>query len=234
MSADDRLYLITGATGHVGRLVASELRQNRRRVRLLTRSGSRRSPATGNGVELARIESDHGDGVDKPGLYRALEGVAAAFLVCGETPARPQFEMSFIDAAATRRVRVVKLSALGAGPDAPTFLRWHHLAEEHLLHTGKDWTVLRANSLMDNLLRNDRHPIAAGRWRSTLGAAQVSFIAGTDVAAAAAVMLTDDCGAHADTIHELTGPQALTAQDVANLAAETARPPGGGYRHAPR
>lgn len=215
MSTDPHRYLVTGATGYLGGLVATSLLRRGARVRLLTRGPGRRAAADAPDVQLIRVDSD-----DAEALHNAVDEVTAAFLVCGENPDRPRFETSFIDAAAARHVRIVKLSAVGASPHAPTLLRWHHAVEDHLRASGTTWTVLRANSLMDNLLRNDSRAIAAGQWRSTLGSARVSFLAGTDLAEIATAVLTGDSTAHAGLVHELTGPQSLTAAEVAATAAD--------------
>lgn len=206
-------YLVTGAGGHLGGLVADSLQRQGHRVRLLTRATDRLPYENHAGTEVVR-----GDTTDPDLLREALRGVAAAFLVCGENPGRPHFEMSFIDAAASRGVAVVKLSAMGAAEVAPTFLRWHHQAEQYLRAVDVTWTVLRPNSLMDNLLRNDRRSIAAGRWPNALGPAQVSFLAGTDLADVAVTVLTDHTGAHGGQVHELTGPESLSAEGVAGIA----------------
>lgn len=207
MSTDSARFLVTGATGHLGGLVAASLLQHGHRVRLLTRGRARPAAASAPGVELVT-------GEDPAALHTALDGVPAVFLVCGETPDRPRFETTFIDAAAAHGVRVVKLSAIGAAPDAPTFLRWHHIAEEHLRGSGAEWAILRPNSFMDNLLRNDRHSISAGQWRSTLGTAGVSLLAGTDLAEVATTVLTGG-NAHSGQVYELTGPDTLTAPRIA-------------------
>lgn len=215
MSSDPHRFLVTGATGHLGGLVAASLLRDGHGVRLLTRR-----PAGPAVPDAPGVQQVYGDADDPRVMRRAFESVAAAFLVCGETPDRVRFETAVIDNAAAHDVRVVKLSALGAAPDAPTFLRWHHATEERLRASGAGWTVLRANSLLDNLLRNDRHAIAGGQWRSTLGSARVSFLAGTDVADVATAVLTDDTATHTGQVYELTGPQALTAQDVASIASD--------------
>lgn len=137
------MLLVTGATGYLGRLVANSLLRHGHRVRFMIRGADR--PA---GCEHPRAQVARADFTDPGSLHIALAQIDAAFLVCGGTSDRPRFEMTFIDAAEAQGVRVVKLSALGAAADAPTFLRWHHHAEEHLREhaTGSTAVVARKRS----------------------------------------------------------------------------------------
>src|SRR6187402_221137 len=104
--------LITGATGHVGRELLSQLTATGRSVRAMTRrpEAIRASP---------RVEVVRGDFEDPNSLDAALDGVAAVFSMSAQaifSAPTPTHDEAL--AAACRRAgvrRIVKLSALGGG-----------------------------------------------------------------------------------------------------------------------
>jgi uncharacterized protein YbjT (DUF2867 family) len=70
------LYVILGATGHVGGLVASRLVDAGKRVRAVARHGAALAPLARRGAEVATGSVD-----DPAFLRRALEGARAAFVL---------------------------------------------------------------------------------------------------------------------------------------------------------
>ena len=102
------MILVTGATGNVGSRVVHELRGRGAPVRALVRDAARGADRLGAGVELAV-----GDFADPASMRRALAGVDAVLLSCGNQPAQAELEAAAIDAADAAGVRrVVKLSTV--------------------------------------------------------------------------------------------------------------------------
>jgi uncharacterized protein YbjT (DUF2867 family) len=72
----ETLYVITGATGHVGRIAATRLLDAGRRVRVVGRDGARLAPFRSRGAEAAL------GSIDDPAFVReAFRGAAAAFVM---------------------------------------------------------------------------------------------------------------------------------------------------------
>jgi len=72
----DTLYVILGATGHVGGTIADRLLAAKRRVRAVARSADKLKALAGRGAEVAA------GSVDDPAFVRtALEGAGAAFVL---------------------------------------------------------------------------------------------------------------------------------------------------------
>ena len=140
-----------------------------------------------------------------------------------EAPDRREQHRTFIHAAADAGVRhLVYTSFAGAAPDATfTLGRDHFDAEATIAATGMDFTILRDNFYADVLpLFAD----AEGVIRGPAGHGRVAAVARADVADVAVAVLRDPA-AHVGAVHTLTGPAAVTLDEVAaRVAAVLGRP----------
>ena len=210
------MILITGATGTTGREIVEELRRiGATDVRALVRDPSRASF-----IREAGFEAVAGD-FDRPEtLGAALEDVERALLLTPPTQDTVAHHRAFVEAAEGAGVRhVVKVSAIRADADAPAgFLKWHGQGEELLKSSGLAWTMLQPNAFMQNLLGQARQIAATGSIFQPVGDARIGFIDVRDIAAVAARALTED--GHEGQTYVLSGPEALTYQDVAAKLSE--------------
>ena len=201
----------TGATGRLGGRVARRLADAGREQVLLVRDRARAPRLSGAAVRRC----SYGD----PGAVEALAGVDVLFMVSGaEDVDRVGKHVAFVDAAVAAGVRhVVYVSFLGAAPDATfTLARDHFATEQHVRGTGLAWTFLRDGLYADFL------PLLVGGdgvLRGPAGDGRVSAVAQDDIADAAAAVLLDP-GAHAGRTYDLTGPAALTLDEVAVVLSE--------------
>ncbi|HZG92156.1 MAG TPA: NAD(P)H-binding protein [Pseudonocardia sp.] len=214
--------LVIGATGTIGRHVVPELRRRGAAVRAFVRDPGRAVEILGPDVQLAV-----GDLADPASLRAAMTGVERVYLACGNHPAQSGWECAAIDAAAAAGVaRIVKLSALDAEIGSPVaFADAHGRIEQHLRASGIDHVLLRPAFNMINLLAAADGIQQAGAVFLPAAGAVVAMIDPRDVAAVAAVVLTTD--GHAGRSYELTGPAAVTFDDVtAQLSVVLDRPVG--------
>lgn len=215
--------VVTGSTGNVGGRVARSLAEAGVPLRLPVRDASR-APRL-DGAEVVEFVG-YGDGAQ---VREVLRGADVVLMVSGaESEDRLQQHMTFVDAAAEAGVRhVVYTSFYGASPTC-TFLlgRDHAATEARILANGLEATFLRDNLYADVL------PHLAGVdgvLRGPAGTGRLSAVAVDDVAAVATAVLLEP-GVHAGTAYELTGPEALTLAEVADVMSEvTGRP----YRYEP-
>jgi NAD(P)H dehydrogenase (quinone) len=198
---------LTGSTGALGGLVARALADLH--PRLVVRDPSR-APDLGLDVRAATY-------ADRAAATAALEGVEVLFMVSAAESGQRRLEhRTFIEAAAGAGVQhVVYTSFEGAAADATfTLGRDHHDTEAALHESGMAWTVLRDNFYLDVL------PLFAGDDGALRGPAargRVAAVARADVADVAAAVLRDP-GTHAGATYTLTGPEALTLDEVAQRA----------------
>lgn len=200
---------VTGATGFVGGHAARALADAGVPVRLVVRDPAKSPKLPNAEVAVAAFG-------DRSAVEHALRGIHTVLMVSAqENNTRLAEHKSFIDGAAAAGVRhVVYTSLVSAAPDAIfTLARDHFATEEHLRASGMAWTFLRDN------LYQDFMPLMVGDdgvIRGPAGSGRAALVSRRDVAASAAVVL-QDAGAHAGRTYELTGPEALTTEEVADI-----------------
>lgn len=208
MSTTTRV-LVTGATGTVGRHLVPLLRRRGVPVRAYVRDRGKAIDVLGPDVDLAV-----GDLGDRASLDAAMAGVDQVFLACANHPRQAAWETSAIDAATDAGVRrVVKLSARGAAIGSPVaFGDAHGRVEEHMRHRGVAHVVLRPGFYLTNLL-GAADDVRQGVLALPAAGAQIAMIDPRDIAEVAAAVLTGS--GHDGRTYELTGPEAVTGDDVA-------------------
>jgi uncharacterized protein YbjT (DUF2867 family) len=221
------MILITGATGRVGGATLKQLRDRGVPLRALVRNPEKVAAVTTSGVETVI-----GDLAQPRSLERALEGVTAALLVSPLHPHQVELQGHFIDAAKRAGgVHVVKLSGLGTALDSAVRSgRWHAQTEAYLEDSGLPFTHLRPPFFMQNILRFAPTIRTSGEFVGSLNGGKVAMIDVDDIAAVAAMALTT--AGHAGKAYILTGPEALSYQDVAQKLSESLGKHVA-YRHVP-
>ncbi|MFI6924236.1 SDR family oxidoreductase [Nonomuraea spiralis] len=207
----------TGATGRLGGRIAALLAARGVEQRLVSR---RAGQAAAGLPGASAVEADYGD---RAALDRALEGASTVlFVSASESADRVDRHRTFVAAAQAAGVRhLVYVSFYGAAPDATfTLARDHWATEQHIRAADLPFTFLRDNLYADFL------PGLAGAdgvIRGPAGQGRVAAVAQDDIAESAVAVLLDP-GAHAGRTYDLTGPEALTLDEVAaTLTAATGR-----------
>jgi NAD(P)H dehydrogenase (quinone) len=208
---------VTGVTGRLGRRVADRLVAAGLSLRLLVRDPTRAPSLPRCDVAVATYS-------DGDAVRRAPEGVDVVLMVSGaEAPDRVAHHRTFVDGAAAAGVsHLVYTSFVGAGPEATfTLARDHGATEDHIRASGVRWTFLR------DALYLDFFPLLAGPDGVIRGPAddgRVAAVAQDDIADVAAAVLRDP-QVHTGRTYDLTGPEALSLDEVAaRLTAATGRP----------
>ena len=109
-------------------------------------------------------------------------------------------------------------TGLGASPKAGlTFGKWHSETQELVKESGLDWTFVQPTYFMQNLLWQADSIAKEGVYYDDLGG-PVAWIDARDIADVAAEALTGS--GHEGKGYGLTGPEALTGEDVAATLSE--------------
>ncbi|WP_327354580.1 NAD(P)H-binding protein [Streptomyces sp. NBC_01304] len=200
-------FLVTGATGTVGRQIVEQLLSKGERVRALTRDPERASFP--EGVEVVR-----GDLADPGGLAPAFEGVTGVHLITfgGELFAPlttgPQL-VELAEKAGVRRITVLH----GGGPSP---------LEDAVKASGIDWTVVMPVEFMSNALEWAPGIRASDEVREPFVDRLSAMVHEADIGAVAATALTSS--GHGGQAYVVTGPEVLSLQDkVSALAAARGR-----------
>ncbi|HEX3491478.1 MAG TPA: NAD(P)H-binding protein [Streptosporangiaceae bacterium] len=212
------MYLVTGATGHVGGPVARQLHEQGHGVRALVRDPAR-AAGLPTGVELAVGDLDDPESVSK-----AVQGAEAIFLmqVGGGTEQTKTVVTAAQDAGVPR---IVLLSSAGARllPLDGNPMGVALAAREQILReSGLGVTYLRPSAFASNTLAW-RDSVRAGKVTDATGEGRLAVTDPEDIARVAVAALTDD--GHAGKGYLLTGPEALTSRQQVEIIAEvTGRP----------
>ncbi len=208
-----KTVLVTGATGNVGFEVVQHLKTRGVKVRVAITNPEQSKRHFDPDIEVVRFI------FGEPSTYLpALTGVDAVFLLRPpQISNAKKFINPFIDAAKVLGVRAMTfLSVQGAqaNPLVP-----HHAIEQHLKTSGLEYSFLRAAFFMQNLT-NAHHQDILQHNDIMIPAAngKTAFVDVRDLAAVAAITLTET--GHANTAYELTGSQALTYDQVAQILSQ--------------
>ncbi len=209
---------ITGATGHLGRLVIHKLKSKVPAADIVALA---RTPAKGADLGVQVRETNYA----KPEtLTRAMAGINTLLLISSnEVGQRAIQHRSVIEAAKQAGVqRIVYTSLLHADTSPITILSGEHLATEaDLRASGIPFTILRNGWYTENYTASVVGSVAGGAFLGSAGNGRISSAARADYAEAAVAVLTTQ--GHEGKTHELAGDEAYTLSD---LAAEISRQAG--------
>ncbi|MEU0132685.1 NAD(P)H-binding protein [Streptomyces sp. NPDC006296] len=207
--------LITGGTGKTGSALARSLRASGVPIRVASRSPS------ADARDATRF-----DWSEPTTHAAALRGMDRVYLVppVDTTDPMPLVEPFLAEAERLGVRRLVLLGSAIVLPGAPSALE---LAAHVRARPG--WAVLRPSGFMQNFL--PPHPLGEqirrqGEIRTAAGTGRVGWIDARDIAAAAAALLTGPDHRPDDARdHLLTGPEALSYGDAAQIISRrTGRP----------
>ena len=232
------MFVITGATGNTGKIVAQQLLANKQSVRVVGRSADRLQPLVKQGAEAFVAEI-----TDAAALTRAFSGAQAVYAVIPSDLATPDvhaFQSRVTEALAAAIERsgvkhVVALSSIGADkPDKTGPVSGLYALEQRLSRIpGLNVLFLRAGYFMENTLAQasviKQMGMAAGPLRPDV---KLPMIATRDIgdAAAEALLRLEFTGS---TTRELLGQRDLSYAEAAGIIGNAIGKPGLNYVQAP-
>lgn len=209
---------ITGASGQLGRRVAELLLEQAAPsdVVLITRSPEALADLSARGAQVRP-----GDFAEPASLAAAFRGVDRLLLISTDAVGnRLDHQRAAISAARDAGVHRVAYTSIPQPTSANPALvvEDHRLTEKALRESGLAWTALRNSLYADMQALTVQRAIQSGQLVTNAGDGRAAYVAREDCAAAAVAVLTQD--GHEDRAYDITGPQALSASDIAQLAGE--------------
>jgi NAD(P)H dehydrogenase (quinone) len=211
--------IVTGASGHLGRLVADALleRVDPADVVLVTRHPQALRDLAERGATVR-----HGD-FDEPGsLAEAFAGGDRALLISTLAVGRRIAQhRAAVDAASAAGVRhLVYTSFPNPGPGHPVgpIATEHGETEAIVKDSGLEWTVLRNATYAELQVMPGALAVAGGKLYTNAGDGLLVPVSRQDCAAAAASVLTSE--GHAGNTYDITGPEAFSQTQLADVLSE--------------
>jgi NAD(P)H dehydrogenase (quinone) len=217
------MIVVTGATGHLGRLVLAALRERgvpASQIVAAVRNPEKAADLATQGFEVRLADYDRPET-----LKEAFAGADKVLLISGSAVGqRVQQHKNAIDAAVAAGVpflaytSILKADTTGVGLAAE-----HQATEEYLASSGLPYALLRHSWYTEVYTVSAAAAIDAGVVLGSAGEGRVGAVPRADFAAAAAAVLATD--GHAGKIYELAADQPFTmAEYAAELSRQSGRP----------
>ncbi|TPW33155.1 SDR family oxidoreductase [Martelella alba] len=217
----DTKLLVTGASGKLGREVLDQLLASGvtpANIIATTRDPSKLGDYAARGITIRAAD------FDKPEtLHAAFEGADRLAIISTDTLGPDahriiQHGNAVAAAKAAGVSHIIYTSMPGPETSKISFAHEHLGSEKAVKDSGLAYTILRNAWYQENLLMSLPNAFASGAWVSAAGDGKQNLVAHEDCAAALAAALAADTTESAT--YTLTGPEALTIPDIANLASE--------------
>jgi NAD(P)H dehydrogenase (quinone) len=210
--------VVTGATGHLGRLVIAELLERGVApggIAAVVRDADKAADLAASGIELRVAD------YDRPASLKDAfaAGDRVLMISANEVGRRVPQHTAVIDAAAAAGVALLAYTGVLGGPAADFLLAEEHKAtEEHILASGLPYAFLRNGWYTEVYTANLPAVLEHGVVIGNAGQGRVASAARADYAAAAAAVLTGE--GHENRVYELSGDTAWSFPDYAATVAE--------------
>ncbi len=204
------MYLVTGATGRIGRTLVAQLAAQGLPVRALARNARLETWAPG-------VEAVDADLAQSDALRAALAGVEAVFLFTPITGASDLASLAR-DAGVRRGVLLSSIATQKADPRTNPIAARHARAEQLLAASGLPATVLRPDTFAANALDWAPEIRASGRVRLAHPGSRRVPLHEEDLAAVAALAMTTP--GHEGQAWWLTGPAQVSQEDQVQAIAD--------------
>ena len=206
------MILLTGATGKTGSATAKALNERGIKFRALVRNEEKRE-----GIESLGGEVIIGSIENKEAVDQSMVDIETALKLLPNTENQLSLEKQLVDSAKQAVAnRIVKMSSIEATPDATSPIpRLHLESEEYIKQSGLNWTMVKPNFYMQNLLASAATIKDQGKIFLPMGEGKTGMIDTTDVGKVLAKVLSED--GHESMNHEITGPEILSFFEVAEI-----------------
>ncbi len=216
----NKMILITGATGRIGRRVVNRLVAANQPVRVLVRDHEKAR----NLLPSKKIDTVVGDLADHDLLHSALDGTQAVMLLSPVDPKQVELQSKVVTAAlATSQPYIVKISGLGTSLDSYIDSgRWHAETEQQIQSSGLRHTFLRPLFFMQNLAFLLGSAGSEGVIRAGVADSKIAMVDADDIADVTTRLLIEKNMAVNENM-TLTSHESVTYHQVAEAMTQVLR-----------
>lgn len=225
------MFVIAGASGNTGSVVAKTLLNHKQKVRVLVRSESKGAAFKAQGAEVAVGDVDNLDSLSAAlggasGLYVLLPGDYGSSDPMGRARRIADVITTAVERSGVPHVTL--LSSVGAElPEGNGIVQSLYILEQRLAKLGIGLTAIRAAYFMENWVSSVGPAVQGGTLYSFLGPAdkKIPMVATKDIGTLGAYSLL--LPTRSTRIIELAGPEDYSPSDVAAvIAARVGKPIG--------
>ncbi len=218
--------LVSGASGHLGRLVIQNLLDTGKVAPADIVAGSRDTAKLADlaakGIETRRVDFDDAN------LAAAFAGIDRLLIISTDVLDRPghrvnQHRAAVAAAKAAGVGRIYYTSMINPDTSLVSFAPDHAGTEQAIRDSGLAYTIFRNAWYMENLFMSLPQALASGSWYTSSGNGRNAHAARADIARAIAGALVSEASGNA--VYNLTGPTALTTDEIAALVREATGKP---------
>jgi NAD(P)H dehydrogenase (quinone) len=211
------MIAVTGATGHLGRLVIDELLKTTQANNIIA---AVRTPAKATGLADRGVQVREADYSRPETLAAACDGASRLLLISGnELGKREAQHKAVIDAAKAAGITFVAYTSLLHCDTSPLALAEEHLAtEEYLVASGLNYSLLRNGWYFENQTAAIPMALQKGAFIGASGGGRIAAASRSDYAAAAAAVLTSE--GYGNSVLELAGDEPYTRAELAAEVSE--------------
>ncbi|MGE5307462.1 MAG: NmrA family NAD(P)-binding protein [Deltaproteobacteria bacterium] len=211
--------LVLGATGNIGSFLVQELQK--KNADFITGVPARdRAKLSNVGVESAEVDFS-----DTATLDAAMAGIDTVFMLLPAAENMVNWATNIVASALKQHVGfIIRSSLIDAHPDSPYFLfNIHGRIDQIVRDSGLRYSIVHPNAFMQNFVAYYADAICNDNafYFSQDRKAQVSYVDVRDIAAVDAEILSDPIP-HDGIEYTVTGPEALTCDDIAAALSQAA------------
>lgn len=218
----DTTYLVTGASGQLGKLVLAHLATLVPAGQII---GLVRREEDAEALQVQGFGARLADYSDREGLAEAFEGIDRLLLISGSAIGKrvPQHR-NVIEAAKAAGVDFIAYTSLLDAQRSPMILAEEHKAtEDMILASGIPYAFLRNGWYSENILASLQTDLKMGKHFGAAGKGLFSTAPRHDYAEAAAIVLS--AAGHEGRTYELAGDTAFTLADYAAMVTRLSGKP---------
>src|SRR5260370_12126569 len=221
--------LITGASGQLGRRILDHLLESNKiqptSIIATTRNPEGLSQLAARGVAVRQADFD-----DASSLEKAFFGAETILIISTDlfdlfdNKRLRQHESAIQAAKKAGAAHVAYTAMLHPEPGSPLpFANDHYGTEQAIKASGLSYTIFQNNAYYENLFMSLPAILKGGRWYTSAGEGSTAYAGRDDMAAAIARRLGS--GSSDDATLQLTGSNAYSNAEVANLATRVTGKP---------
>jgi len=210
--------LILGACGHVGKETVIALSKDSKSSEYNVRAGVKNLETDSSMMDSFGIEAVQCDLSNEQSVELACKGVQKLFLILPNAIERVQLCKNVVNAAKKANIQhMIFLSIIDSSSKDVIFAQQYKECEQIIEKSGIPYTNLRSMFFQENIIALAPSILTEDVLKLSIEEGKFAPVCLADVGESACNVLLDDRKRYLNQYFDLTGPQLLSGQDIANV-----------------